>query len=246
MSFNKSACDIVGFKPLLASFAAAAGSASLPPVLDACCSNRGFWFNKQDPRAIFMDKRAEKCPIKPDKSHPARILIVRPDVVADFKHMPFPDDSFWHVVFDPPHARFGESSVMAKTYGTLCGVDWREMLRGGFSECFRVLRPNGTLIFKWCEYEIPIQEVLKLSPHPPLYGHISGKRAQTHWCTFLKPVVARTSLDNAPPQEAFSGHVSETGKRTAWWRRFADEILAAFLQSQRFSSAQDRVHRACW
>ena len=61
------------------------------------------------------------------------------------------------------------------------------MIKGGFSECFRVLKPNGTLIFKWDEYEIPIKEILKLTDQKPLFGHISGKRAQTHWVTFIKP-----------------------------------------------------------
>lgn len=168
------------------SFAASPCSA-FPPVLDACCSTRGFWFDKQDNRALFMDRRKEECRIKPDAGHPARNLIVSPDIVADFTDMPFPDETFWHVVWDPPHARFGETSVMAKTYGTLMGTDWREMIRGGFSECWRVLVPGGTLIFKWCEWEIPLREVLAQIPERPLYGHISGKRAQTHWVAFLKP-----------------------------------------------------------
>lgn len=158
-----------------------------PPIIDVCCSTRSFWFNKADNRAIFMDKRKEECPIKADKGHPPRNLIVSPDVVADFTNIPFPNDSFWHVVFDPPHAKFGQTSVMAKTYGTLFGTDWRDMLRLGFAECFRVLKPNGTLIFKWCEWEIPIKEILPLASHLPLYGHISGKRAQTHWVAFVKP-----------------------------------------------------------
>jgi len=28
----------------------------LPPVLDACCSTKAFWFNKENPDALFMDK----------------------------------------------------------------------------------------------------------------------------------------------------------------------------------------------
>jgi SAM-dependent methyltransferase len=157
------------------------------PVLDVCCGTKAFWFDKADSRAVFHDKRYEDCPIKPDAGHPARNLIVRPDVVGDFTDLQFKSDTFALVVFDPPHASFGNSSVMAKTYGTLGGVDWRDMLRRGFAECFRVLRPEGTLIFKWCEWEIPVREVLALTTEKPLFGHISGRRAQTHWIAFLKP-----------------------------------------------------------
>lgn len=47
------------------------------------------------------------------------------------------------VVFDPPHLnKLGKSSWMAKKYGVL-GLDWKEDLRRGFSECFRVLGPMG-------------------------------------------------------------------------------------------------------
>ena len=159
----------------------------LPPVLDACCGTKAFWFDKADSRVVFHDKRDEECPIKPDAGHPARNLIVRPDVVGDFTDLKFPSDTFALVVFDPPHATFGKSSVMAKTYGTLGGVDWREMLRLGFAECFRVLRPEGVLVFKWCEWEIPTRDVLELTPEKPLFGHISGRRAQTHWVAFMKP-----------------------------------------------------------
>jgi SAM-dependent methyltransferase len=160
---------------------------AFPPVLDACCGTRAFWFDKQDDRAVFHDKRNEECPIKPDSGHPARNLIVRPDVVGDFTDLQFPSDTFALVVFDPPHFKsLRWSSVLAKTYGTLFGTDWRDMLRRGFSECFRVLRPEGVLVFKWCEWEIPVREVLALTPEKPLFGHISGRRAQTHWIAFLK------------------------------------------------------------
>jgi hypothetical protein len=29
------------------------------PVLDACCGSRMFWFDKEDPRAVFVDNRRE-------------------------------------------------------------------------------------------------------------------------------------------------------------------------------------------
>ncbi len=66
---------------------------------------------------------------------------------------------------------------------------WREMIRKGFAEGFRVLRPNGTLVFKWCDYDVPVSELLSLADVKPLYGHRSGKQSQTHWVTFIKPAV---------------------------------------------------------
>jgi len=158
-----------------------------PPVLDACCSKRAFWFDPQDTRALFVDKREETI-VRKDSSNRKgyRVLEIAPDMVLDFTDLPFPADTFAHVVFDPPHmTTLGQNSYMAKCYGRLEG-DWRDMLRKGFAECFRVLRPEGTLVFKWCEYDVPVSEVLALTPEKPLYGHRSGKQSKTHWIAFLK------------------------------------------------------------
>jgi len=145
------------------------------------------WFDKQDDRVTFLDIRSQDYEIAPDRAYPSGTVIsVRPNVVGDFTRMPFASESFWHVVFDPPHIERRELlGTVTKKYGALVG-DWRGMLRGGFSECFRVLRPGGTLIFKWCETEIAIQDVLALTSEKPLYGHRSGKKAGTHWVAFLK------------------------------------------------------------
>ncbi|MNS93863.1 hypothetical protein D3C72_1280610 [compost metagenome] len=60
-------------------------------------------------------------------------------------------------------------------------------MRLGFAECFRVLKPNGTLNFKWNEAHIKVKEVLACTPHKPLYGQVSGRTGMTHWLTFIKP-----------------------------------------------------------
>lgn len=150
----------------------------LSKVLDACCGSRMFWFNKQNEDVIFMDKReleTELCD--------GRKLIVKPDIIGDFRNMPFEDESFYLVVFDPPHLlKVGEESWLAKKYGKL-DENWPEDITQGFNECMRVLKKNGTLIFKWNEDQIPLKEVLKCFGQKPLFGN---KRSKTHWLVFMK------------------------------------------------------------
>ena len=52
----------------------------------------------------------------------------------------------------------------------------------------RVLKPNGTLIFKWSEQEIPVSKILDAigGGIKPMYGHKSGKLQKTHWMAFMK------------------------------------------------------------
>lgn len=159
----------------------------LTPVLDACCGSRMFWFDRQDPRTTFVDIRRETHTL-PDVSSTggSRQLVIDPDYVADFTNLPFPDASFALVVFDPPHfERNGSTGWVGLKYGTL-PKNWEDVLKAGFAECFRVLRPEGTLIFKWCADEIPLSRILALTPEKPLFGHRSGKQQKTHWVAFLK------------------------------------------------------------
>lgn len=162
----------------------------LPPVLDACCGSQMFWFDKDDPRAVFLDERKGIFALDERKGRAA--TEVKPDIIGDFTNLPFPDSSFYLVVFDPPHLLdISEKCRLAVKYGKLFS-DWRDELAAGFRECFRVLRPNGVLVFKWSEAHIPIKDVLALSPHSPLFGNkaigISGRvpSGSTHWICFLK------------------------------------------------------------
>ena len=161
------------------------------PVLDACCGSRMFWFDRQDDRATFIDKRRERCTL-PDKSSKggSRELIVDPDIIADFTNLPFEDNTFALVVFDPPHfGRNGQTGWIAKKYGTL-GDNWREEIAAGFRECFRVLRPLGTLVFKWNEDEVSVGDILKLTPEKPLFGNKYGKHYKSHWIVFIKDALS--------------------------------------------------------
>lgn len=164
-------------------------------VLDMCCGSRMFWFDREHPDVIFADNRQEVC-VLTDKSSRggSRMLVIDPDLLADFRALPFADNSFSLVVFDPPHLiRQGRNSWLAKKYGKL-GTNWRDDIRQGFLEGFRVLRPNGTLIFKWNEHDIPVSQVLALASQRPLIGNRCGKSAKSHWIVFLKSDATRASL----------------------------------------------------
>lgn len=67
-------------------------------VLDACCGSRMFYFDKRDPDVIFADVRELETTLCD-----GRTLLVKPDVKMDFRDMPYADNSFKVVVFDPPH-----------------------------------------------------------------------------------------------------------------------------------------------
>lgn len=156
-------------------------------ILDACCGGRMFWFDKKNPNALYIDIREEHTFItKGNHGVDNRHRQILPDIVMDFRKMDLPDNHFSLVVFDPPHLKAGRKSYMAQIYGSLSDTDWKQDLAKGFSECFRVLKPNGVLIFKWNESDIPLREILALTPVPPLFGHRSGKAMKTHWICFMK------------------------------------------------------------
>lgn len=155
-------------------------------ILDVCCGGRRFWFNKRHPDALYLDNRP-MAPRSVGKGKNARIHECEPDMVMDFRKLDIPARSYKLVVFDPPHfTSLGETSYMAQKYGKLNLKTWREDLRQGFSECFRVLEKDGVLVFKWNEYDIRLSEVLHLTPYQPLFGHPSGKTQKTHWVVFMK------------------------------------------------------------
>jgi len=152
-------------------------------ILDACCGGRMFWFNKEHPRALYIDIReSPEGHISQRPNHH-----VKPDIIMDFRDLKFPDKTFKLVVFDPPHiSSLTETSIMRKKFGALNAETWRYDLGKGFEECWRVLDDYGTLIFKWNEAEISIKEVLKCFKEKPLFGHPTAKHGKTKWCVFMK------------------------------------------------------------
>ena len=147
-------------------------------ILDACCGSRMFWFNKENKNTVYMDNRTEDATLCD-----GRKLIVKPDVIADFRKMPFENERFHLVIFDPPHLlKAGDTSFLKLKYGRL-DKTWKEYIKQGLAECWRVLKQNGTLIFKWNEEQITLPMVIPLLPCEPLIGQRRGK---TIWVVFFK------------------------------------------------------------
>ncbi len=84
-------------------------------ILDACCGSKcsGLIGNIKK-RFIWITERKTQ--------HYATVgkLIVKPDIVADFREMPFKDETFYLVVFDPPHlVSAGNTSFLKMKYGNI-------------------------------------------------------------------------------------------------------------------------------
>jgi hypothetical protein len=141
-----------------------------------------FWFNKHNPDVVFGDIRRESHILCDGRS-----LVIDPDVLIDFTALPFADGAFKLVSFDPPHLNNGGPRGWNRLkYGRLPS-DWKDCIRDGFAECFRVLSADGVLVFKWNETRIKTSSVLELTPHRPLFGQQTGKGNKTHWYVFMKP-----------------------------------------------------------
>lgn len=151
-------------------------------ILDACCGSRMFWFDKENEDTTYMDIRQYH-----EELASGHVIDVMPDIVADFRDMPFMPNTYDLIVFDPPHLiTAGENSWLCKKYGKLEKESWESDIAKGFRECMRVLKPNGTLIFKWNDTQLTVVQVLEIIKYKPLFGQ---KRQKTHWLVFNKQEV---------------------------------------------------------
>lgn len=152
-------------------------------ILDACCGGKMFWYEKDLDFVDFQDNRelhTELCD--------GRIFSMEPDFIGDITQMDIQDESYDMVVFDPPHLKNGgDTGWIILKYGKLPS-EWLPWIERAFRECFRVLKDDGVLIFKWNGEQIPFAEVVKLSPYKPIFG---DKRAKTRWTVFVKNAALR-------------------------------------------------------
>lgn len=177
-------------------------------ILDATAGFRIMWFNKDHPNAVYLDERTDEeiyqgyCASLRVRNRPA-LKVRRPKtktVLSDFKHIPYSDNSFTLVVFDPPyHIKLSNSSWVNMRWGKLKPETWQSDLKQGFDECWRVLKPTGILIFKWNDKDIGSKQILKVLDRAPLFGHrfknntVKGTKRSTFWFCFMK--IPKSSVD---------------------------------------------------
>jgi ubiquinone/menaquinone biosynthesis C-methylase UbiE len=102
---------------------------------------------------------------------------------------------------------------MIRQFGCLEPESWQTDLSEGFKELWRLLKPGGTIVFKWCSVDISTDKVLKLFPVKPIVYQISankkntyenGKRireVQTLWFSFFKNPVALNANQQSRSKE---------------------------------------------
>lgn len=148
-------------------------------ILDPCCGSKMFYYDKDCPIVTFGDIRELDTHLCDGRS-----LCIKPDVLLDVTNLDFDDCEFDVVVFDPPHLiNAGDNSWLKLKYGSLNKNEYRKWLKTAFSECFRVLKQNGIMIFKWNECQVPFNTSIAQSPYRPLLG---DKRGDTRWTVIIK------------------------------------------------------------
>lgn len=80
---------------------------------------------------------------------------------ADFRHLPYRDNAFDAVAFDPPYVStggrktstlddFNDRFGVHTTPSTPAGL--QQYMHDGFDECLRVVKPRGIILWKCCDY----------------------------------------------------------------------------------------------
>jgi SAM-dependent methyltransferase len=113
-------------------------------ILDATVNAGRFWKGSNRP-VVGLDI---------DPTH-------RPDIVADNLQMPFEDESFDVVVFDPPHIP-NQGKDRLKDFNARFGLGLKSSIENGYNfshlfpplaeEAYRVLIPEGILLCKIADY----------------------------------------------------------------------------------------------
>ena len=163
-------------------------------ILDATAGNRAMWKNKNPPNVIFMDKEIG--------------LAIPPNVFAIWQNLPFRDDVFETILFDPPHDRFSPSSVHMNPQGwhnprveggrKIGGTFWGSLSSSWAGEFIRASKEFHRiairLCFKWNDSRYPLERPLSFFEEwipIQIKEHFSKRRrgkTNTYWVTMIHRV----------------------------------------------------------
>ena len=154
-------------------------------VLDATAGNRMMWPNKNPPNIIFMDKEID--------------LRIPPDIICVWEYLPFRDEVFFNVIFDPPHMRLGRTSRYRDPKGVTSHGTWwgfvknkPDLIRSTMKAQKEFSRVSTRLSFKWNETHYKLYEILKCFMDWVLVDkreYVSNKKhgkSKTWWLRFIK------------------------------------------------------------
>ena len=164
-------------------------------ILDATCGGRSIWLpgNKDREDTLYIDNREESPGFAEEGTDYEQYYSVEPESVEDYRDLPYNDESFNLVVFDPPHVVTDGgmeqlSGIVQRRYGALRAETWQSDLEQGFEELWRVLKPGGSMVFKFADNHVDFRDVLELAPTDPLFGTTTKKgNTETRWFVFYKP-----------------------------------------------------------
>ncbi len=154
-------------------------------ILDATCGARTIWYQKNHPFVTFLDRRKEKITTFKAgyKLRTRRTINIKPDIVAEWQNLPFKAESFDMVVFDPPHIiekTITKTTKLKMHYGYFLESNYKQILKEGIKDLFRVLKPNGILTFKWSENSKKSDDIIPLFPYQQLFGTRTGQANKNH------------------------------------------------------------------
>ncbi len=148
---------------------------------------RSIWFDKEHPDCLYVDRRPLIVPTqKRGDKLDVSTLAWTPDIVADNSALPFRDNLFSLIVYDPPHRGFTADSNMGRRYGPTSWDELRGSVRAAAKESHRVAEPGALFAMKWNDVHLSMDTVLGLmfSYWRALVGHsMIGTNAQsiTRW-----------------------------------------------------------------
>ena len=154
-------------------------------ILDATCGLKQMWFQKDAKDVVYLDRRHNKIEYNGEFKG-----TINPNIIADNRFLPFKNECFDMVLFDPPHFITNSIGLYETIFSFYKPITWVAEMSDSIKECFRVLKINGFLVFKWGEKYKTLKIVLNMFPKEPLFGVKNIPAFQkirgTWWIVFRK------------------------------------------------------------